>query len=290
MSGWFLESIEIEGFRGINHEDDPLCLRFKANAVCSISAPNGVGKSSIFDAISFALRGTIPKLDELPASEGAADYYINRFHGSGVGSVTITLLPEGGGSSVPITVRKHPDGSRTVSTPSGIDAEVMLQSLDREFVLLDHQTFQTFICEKDLDRGRSFSGLLGLKRYSELGQELQALANTRAFNNHFDTNSLDREAAAAESNLRRHARAVETTFQAMTETALSDHATEEAAREAAHGALAQIALLQPHCAGRPFDGIDFDAQHRLALTQARRPSAARPRCARAPALCALRSA
>jgi hypothetical protein len=33
---------------------------------------------------------------------------------------------------------------------------------------LDHKTFQSFIDDKDLDRGRSFSGLLGLKRYSEL--------------------------------------------------------------------------------------------------------------------------
>ena len=258
MSGWFLEAIEIEGFRGINNEGDPLCLRFKADAVCSISAPNGVGKSSIFDAVSYALRGTIPKLEELPASENAAGYYINRFHASGAGSVTLTLLPEGGGPSVSIVVRKLPDGSRTVSTSSGLNANQVLQSLDREFVLLDLQTFQTFISERDLDRGRSFSGLLGLKRYSELRQELQALSNTRAFNNHFSTSSLERQATAADGNLRRHTRAVETAFQALTETSLADYRTEEAALDAAHGALAQIELLKPHCTGQPFDRIDLD--------------------------------
>ena len=39
MSGWFLQSIEIEGFRGINNEGDPLTLRFKDDCVSSISAP-----------------------------------------------------------------------------------------------------------------------------------------------------------------------------------------------------------------------------------------------------------
>ena len=74
MSGWYLHGIEIEGFRGINNEGDPLILRFKDDCVSSISAPNGVGKSSIFDAISFALRGGIPKLDGLPASESGENY------------------------------------------------------------------------------------------------------------------------------------------------------------------------------------------------------------------------
>ena len=258
MSGWFLDAVEIEGFRGINNEGDPLCLRFKANCVCSISAPNGVGKSSIFDAVSFALRASIPKLDELPASEYGASYYVNRFHTAGVGSVKLTLVPDGIGASVAITVRKEADGTRTVSAPTGIDAESIFQSLDREFVLLDHQTFQSFIRDKDLDRGRSFSGLLGLKRYSELRQELQALANTRAFNNHFSAGTLEQRQTAADANVRRYARAAETAFQALTDTPLSDHTTVAGARDAAHATLNQIALLKPHCAGKPFDGIDLD--------------------------------
>jgi hypothetical protein len=258
MSGWFLDAIEIEGFRGINNEGDPLCLSFKDNAVCSISAPNGVGKSSIFDAISFALRSSIPKLDGLPSSEGASGYYINRFHTGGVGTIKVTLTPDGGGSPISILVKREADGSRTVSAPAGTDAEAIFRSLDREFVLLDHQTFQTFIGERDLDRGRSFSGLLGLKRHSDLRQELQALANTRAFNNQFATSSLDRDAAGAEGNVRRYTRTVETAFQTLTETGLSDHPTEQTARDAAHGALAQIELLKPHCIGQSFDGIDLD--------------------------------
>ena len=80
MSGWLLQRIEIEGMRGINNEGEPLVIKFKDSCITSISAPNGVGKSSIFDALSFAIRGTIPKLDDLPTSERGKDYYVNRFH------------------------------------------------------------------------------------------------------------------------------------------------------------------------------------------------------------------
>lgn len=172
MRGWLLQSIEIEGFRGINNEGDPLTLRFKPDCVRSISAPNGVGKSSIFDAVSFAIRGSIPKLDNLAASEDGPSYYVNRFHSAGMGSVALTLVPDGGGTALPITVRRDATGARTVSGPTGVDAEAILRQLDREFVLLDHETFRSFIDEKDLERGRSFAGLLGLKRYSELRQKL----------------------------------------------------------------------------------------------------------------------
>ena len=39
MSGWLLDSVEIEGFRGINNEGDPLVLQFAHDAVNSVSAP-----------------------------------------------------------------------------------------------------------------------------------------------------------------------------------------------------------------------------------------------------------
>jgi DNA repair exonuclease SbcCD ATPase subunit len=72
MTGWLLQEIEIEGFRGINNENAPLVLKFKTDKINSISAPNGVGKSSIFDALTYALTGRVPKLEDLPAPKLAA--------------------------------------------------------------------------------------------------------------------------------------------------------------------------------------------------------------------------
>src|SRR5688572_22294519 len=98
MTGWLLERLEIEGFRGINNEGDPLVLRFSRDAVNSVSAPNAVGKSSIFDALSFALRGSIPKLDNLQAAENAQTYYVNRFHSGKTGRIVLTVAPAAGGA------------------------------------------------------------------------------------------------------------------------------------------------------------------------------------------------
>jgi len=77
-----------------------------------------------------------------------------------------------------------------VEAPKDVDGEALLTSLNRDFVLLDHATLQSFIDNKALERGRAFAGLLGLARYSQLRQELQALDNTRAFNNHFGATAL----------------------------------------------------------------------------------------------------
>ena len=62
MSGWFLTEIAIEGFRGINNQGDPLVLKFKTDNVNSVFATNGMGKSSIFDSLTYAFTGSIPKL------------------------------------------------------------------------------------------------------------------------------------------------------------------------------------------------------------------------------------
>lgn len=102
--GWFLERLEIEGFRGINNEKAPLALSFKPDAISSISAPNGVGKSSIYDALSYVLTGEIAKLERLAAAEKGRDYYNNRFHPAGVGSIRLTLKPTNGGASVSLSV------------------------------------------------------------------------------------------------------------------------------------------------------------------------------------------
>jgi hypothetical protein len=256
MSGWFLQSIAIEGFRGINNEGDPLVLHFKNTCVTSISAPNGVGKSSIFDAISFALRGGIPKLDNLPASESGGDYYINRFHSLGVGSIIITLAPVGSGTPVAITVIRQADGTRTILGPS--NASALLAELNREFVLLDHDTFLSFINDKDLERGRSFAGLLGLRQYSEVRQVLQGLANTRAYNSHFSTAVLEQRKRTAETDVRTHQRASQQAFQVLTTQPLSDFVALADAESAAHATLNQILLVRPHCTDRSFNDIDFE--------------------------------
>jgi len=259
MTGWLLEGIEIEGFRGINNEGAPLLIKFKTDKVNSISAPNGVGKSSIFDALTYALTGKLAKLDRLPAAETASSYYLNRFHTGNLGTIRLMLIPSNGDSARTVTVTRTATGTRQAVCSDGADAEEFLAELNREFVLLDAETFQGFIARSPLDRGRGFAGLLGLAPYSALRQALQALSHTRAFNNHFAElmHRTSREAAAR--RVEQFAKAVNKDYLELVKTPISEVPTRADAQKKAHHSLAQIGMLSSLCAGKAFLDIDLDA-------------------------------
>lgn len=258
MTGWFLEQLEIEGFRGINNEGAALVLKFKTDKVNSVSAPNAVGKSSIFDALTYALTGSIPKLDDLPAAENGRSYYLNRFHQAGVGTIKLTLSPDDGGKRVTVTVTRAADGTRTTTGSPGVNADDILAALNREFVLLDANTFHSFIARTSLDRGRNFAGLLGLSGYSALRQGLQSLANTRAFNNHFGTNVHKAARLTAERRVQQLSAAASADYRALVKEELGPETPRADAQNRAHRSLAQIALLSAHCVNRAFQNIDID--------------------------------
>jgi len=255
---WFLEGVEVEGFRGINNEGSPLALKFKIDSVNSISAPNAVGKSSLYDAVSFVLRGSIEKLERLLQSERAQDYYLNRFHPGGVGTVKLTLRP-GNGNPVTLTATRSAAGARTVTATGGVDAQALIAELNREFVLLDGETFRSFIDSKALDRGRDFAGLLGLSRYSALRQQLQTLAQTRAFNTHFEVALHATTKSTAERIVAARKGAIAAAYEELVKEPLVAGTTAADAQARCHKALEGMAVLAPHCAGKKFGEIDIDA-------------------------------
>src|SRR5258708_11096481 len=176
MTRYFLTVVKIEGFRGINNEGDPLEVKFRTDAVNSIFAANGLGKSSLFEALTYALTGFVPKLDRMVAAESAKDYYANQFHSKRRAEIVLTLRPDDGGPDVTVKVVREPNGKRLVTSPSGYaNPEELLAALDDETVLLDHHTFTKFLLDSPLDRGKSFSALLGLSKLAEGRQGLSAV-------------------------------------------------------------------------------------------------------------------
>ena len=256
MNGWYLEQISIEGFRGINNKGAPLVLNLKPECVNSISAPNGVGKSSIFEAIGFAITGEIPKLDALPAAEKGQSYYLNRFHGGGLGTIKLQLAPALGGAPITVTVTRSANGARSVSADGGANGQEILDQLNREFVLLDGKTFHDFMEDKPLDRGRSLAGLLGLRRYSALRQALGSLSNTRAFNNFFDVTGKQAEKAAGVTAAGNAQANIQDAYKALVGEEYDPAIKEADLLAQAHSALHGIELLKPHCEGKSFEQID----------------------------------
>jgi len=255
---WFLEQISIEGFRGINNAGAPLELKFNPDKVNSVFAPNGVGKSSIFDAVAYALSGSITKLDALPAAERGSSYYLNQFHPNGIGTVALALREQTTLTAVTVTVTRDRIGRRIVTTSDGRDGDSLLNELNREFVLLDSKTFQSFIDGTPLVRGRSFSSLLGLGAYSALRQALQGLAQTRSFNNHFDVNAKSGKKTLTEGQIRQARLSIRESFLALVGEDASSTLSNVDLRQRAHSILHNIPLLRANCEGKDFDEIAPD--------------------------------
>src|SRR4051812_47845754 len=104
MTRYFLKSASIEGFRGINNDSDPLVLRFRSDAVNSVHAPNGLGKSSIFEALHFAIHGTVPRLENLQGTEQGPSYIVNKFHPAQQATIALVFSSDDGTSDIAITV------------------------------------------------------------------------------------------------------------------------------------------------------------------------------------------
>ncbi|MBY5714728.1 AAA family ATPase [Rhizobium leguminosarum] len=257
-NGWFLEGLSVEGFRGINNEGKPLELRFKSDKVNSVSAVNGVGKTSVYDAIRYAISGRLPWLEELPPGDRDGEYYLNRFHGGQAATIKLSLRELASGQACEIDVKRDNLGNRTVSASGTWDGDAILQSLNREFVLLDGPTFQNFIAAKPQARGRTFAGLLGLSDYSKIRQALAALANTRAFNNHFGVQAHTQLEAHAQKGVNDAREAFKRDYLILTggewsTMSLSDGLTKS------FSALEQIGPLTALCTAKSFREIDVDA-------------------------------
>ena len=192
MSRYFLVKIKIEGFRGINNANKPLELKFKTDAVNSVFAANALGKSSVFEALTYAIKGCIPKLDELPKADRSADYYCNLFHCDRKSYIELIFRPDDSSPDVVISVERKADGTRSVNSPSGhTDPSGFLEKLGSELSFLDHKTFQKFIEDTPLKRGRSFSTLLGSSQLSKYRQILSSLSNAGNINTDFKLNILE---------------------------------------------------------------------------------------------------
>ena len=259
MPRYFLTRLAVEGFRGVNNENDPLDISFKPNSVNSVFAVNGNGKSSIFEALFYAIHGTIPKLDLLQARERPQDYYCNRFHSKNAASILVEFQPDDGTAPVSIQIDRDARGNRTVISPSGhADPEGFLATLEEAFALLDYRTFARFIEESPLERGRTFSTLLGLAEYSDCRQALQSAKDTRALNTDLDISALSTAAAAAQQAARQAHTTLRTTYEKVTGNPLADISKLVEATAEVTTAMGNVELVRLHFTDKTLGEIDFD--------------------------------
>lgn len=260
MTRYFLTSVSIEGFRGINNDGDPLLLKFRSDKVNSVHAPNGVGKSSIFEALHFAVYGTVPRLDTLQAAEQGASYIVNKFHPQHTATVALKFSSDDGTPDVDITVTRQATGGRVVTSPSNhSDPEGFLATLQEDFVLVDYPRFASFVDCSALERGRSFASLVGLSRYSRLRQALDGAKDTRNINTGLGLSALETEVATELRTLTAVVERIKTAFQEVTGTSLAQLGDINQHKADVTAALATIPLVAPFLAGTGVMNLDFTA-------------------------------
>jgi DNA repair exonuclease SbcCD ATPase subunit len=221
---------------------------------------NGFGKSSIYEALSYAIRGSVQKLDELQAAEHPDDYYSNKFHGTG--KSTIALEFESDDSSpqiVRILVERTSAGKRVVTSPTAQpDPEGFLKALDQPFTLLDYRTFSQFIEDSPLTRGRSFAALLGMNEYAQLVQALHYVANAKVVNSDLEITSSESKIAGLEKGAESSLSRVAKSYQSLTGKPLADSSDLASKAIEIVKALEGVPLLETHFKGAVLSEINLD--------------------------------
>lgn len=260
MTRYFLASVSIEGFRGINNDGDPLVLKFRPDKVNSVHAPNGVGKSSIFEALHFAIYGTVPRLETLQAAEQGPSYIVNKFHPQHTATVALKFSSDDGTPDVDITVTHPAMGGRVVTSPSNHpDPEGFLASLREDFVLVDYSRFASLVDCSALERGRSFASLVGLNRYSRLRQALDGARDTRNINTGLGLSALETEVTTELRALTTVVERIKTAFQEVTGVPLAKLGDINQHKADVTAALTTIPLVSPFLAGTGVMNLDFAA-------------------------------
>ena len=254
---YFLSRLVVEGFRGINNEKNPLILNFNSDTVNSVFAVNGVGKSSIFEAIDFAIYGRIRKFHDLHSKEQANKYYCNQFHSDGVATIQLEFAPDDGSANVTIQVSRDSKGLRTVKGLAGcLNPDVFLENLKEDFVLLDGRTFRKFIGESPLDRGRSFSYLLGLESYSMCLQALQSISETRNVNSDLELEVLSKKVEAIQLEIDDVTKILKSSYEFVVNEPMEMSELEERAKQVVL-TLGTIASLKSYLNGKRIEDVDF---------------------------------
>ena len=259
MPRYFINRLSVEGFRGINNENTPLDIRFHPNSVNSVFAVNGNGKSSLFEALCYAIQGDIPKLQSLQAQERPQNYYCNRFHSRNQACILVEFQPDDGTDPIEIQIERDSNGNRLVSSPSGhSDPDSFLAELNESFALLDYRTFARFIEDSPLERGRTFSALLGLAEYSDCRQALQTVSHTRNCNTDFEIEVVRTKVGSAQRGSREALFTLRSSYENVTGKHLEDIAKLDACVDEITVGLGSVELLKPFFEGRNLDEVDFD--------------------------------
>ncbi len=173
--------LELRGFTAFRNET---VVDFTGRHLFAITGPTGAGKSSLLDAMTWALYGQVPRVGTQVRqlmSHGAQamhvlfefsvrgqSYRVSRSIGQKSASRLERARPDGRWEAIADRVREVASGVESIL---GLNYETFTKT-----VLLPQGAFDAFLRGEPGERREILSGLLGLGRYETMGREARARA------------------------------------------------------------------------------------------------------------------
>lgn len=183
MKKYFVKSITIEGFRGINNKGSALNINFQSDGVTSIFGENGKGKSSIFEAFLFTILGRIVRFDDYHGDILDKKTIKNIFH-SGNGTINIKFIDQSK-NIVDIDVQIDDNGGRTLTSTTISNPEAFLNTLCNNLNFIDYVSFQKIMLSSSEETGKLFSHLVGFGNFIKIKEKLDKISRLQNINNDF---------------------------------------------------------------------------------------------------------
>jgi DNA repair exonuclease SbcCD ATPase subunit len=172
MNRLYIKSILIEGFRGINNKGNPIKINFNKDGITSIFSPNGGGKSSIFDALSYTLNDELKCFKFLERENQDLKTIKNLFH-AGDGKIIVELVDD---NSIvnSIEFKVNENGVKEIVSDK-ISAESLINQIKDVFNFLDYKSFTDIINTSPENAGKTFLKLIGYEKFSTVQDKLGSL-------------------------------------------------------------------------------------------------------------------
>lgn len=190
-----IKTIKICGFRGIPPVDPPdvnIDLSSSTNDLKNLLlfGPNAYGKSSIADALEWFFKENVrgsdyfseySNKDNIHILLGRPNYQIEAY---------IELVIEHDGNEYSVRKNLDDSGNKTHEVLSGI--QVILQELEDEIIVLDHDQFRKFVSAANTDKWTTFSSLIGYEELDSFRAGIDSLSQ-RSLTDYLHYQELERE-------------------------------------------------------------------------------------------------
>ena len=174
-----IKTIRISGFRGIPPVDPPdvdinLSADFGEPKHLLLFGPNAYGKSSIADALEWFFKENVRGSDYFVEYSDEDNVHVMLGQPNYETEAYIELLIEHEGGEH--TIRKTLDGAGNKVKENLGDIQAILQSLDDEIIVLNHDQFRKFVSAANTDKWKTFSSLIGFEELDNFRAGIDSLS------------------------------------------------------------------------------------------------------------------